>query len=562
MKQLYPTLLAFVACMSQTSFADAETTINYPEAEQSTIFCDYWTNFSKETYTLESGEDKALHFQFYNYSLGVQNYHNWALCGIGDETNAKSHSGSQLFILRCDNWENIGGVDNQGTKTSDFNWDTFKKDMDGSFVDMTVKYESSTGTFTMTSTIKTADELKTYNYSWTKTITDSKPEKLYLYFACENSYICKDKAAEWKATKTYYPESTNKVTTGGYWTNPSTADYAIESGQKLNFQFYNYSSKANIWNNWLLCGIKDQSQKAEGANCEFILRTDNFDIKAADGHKADHCTENYTRKVNSTELADDVLTNLDGALVNMDVMYYESGRLGVKATFTKGTVSYDHSFYKDFTEKPKLYLFFQGDGSYIDIPQEKSTISEAMVYATYSSKFSVDFTDSNAKAYIITSSNGTTLTFKEVTKVPANTGVLLVATQNAELTIKATNDKTDDVTGNLLVADDGTKTAPANSYILSIKDNSQPGFYKSKTSRTLAKGKAHLELPATSNTTSNLCEYFPLDELGVLTGIEGVQATVGAGNAAAADYYNTAGQKVGTSYKGIVIRDGKKMILK
>ncbi len=563
MKQLYPTLLAFVACMSQTSFANAETTdINYPEAEQRMIFCDYWTNFSKDTYTLESGGDKALHFQFYNYTVGVNNWQNWALCGVSDQNNVHDNGeNKQLFVLRCDNWENVGGLGNQGTKENDFNWDTFRKDMDGSFVDMTVKYDKSAGTFTMTSTITTADDKKKYKYNWEKAI-DSKPDKLYLYFACENSYISKEKAAEWKATKTYYPESTNKVTTGGYWTNPSTEDYVIEPGQKLNFQFYNYSSKADIWNNWLLCGIKDRTQKGDGKYCEFIKRVDNYDIKAEEKHWGDHCTNNYGKLENS-EILSAVKENMDGALVNMDVMYYTSGRLGVKATFTKGTTSYDYSYYKDFTdaEKPNLYLFFQGEYSYIDAPKSEVTVSSEMVYATYSNPtFSVDFTDSGATAYIITSSDGTNLTFKEVKAVPANTGVLLVGTMDAKLTIKAANGELDDVTGNLLVADDGTKQATANSYILAKPTNGVPGFYKSKEKRTFTAGKAHLELsPSTVSTT---CEAFALDELGILTGIAGVQATVDAEDDSSADYFNTAGQKVGASYKGIVIRDGMKMIRK
>ena len=549
MKHLYPKILAFVACMSQTSFADAAT-LYYPEAEQSIIFCDYWTNFSKDKYLLESGEDKALNFKFYNYTLGLQNWQNWILCAASSETDATSHA-NVIFALRCDNWEILGGAENQGTKDSDFNWDTFKKDMDGSFVDMTVKYDSSTGTFTMTSTITTADGVKTYKYNWTKVIS-TKPNNLYLYFTGENSYISKEKAT----AKTYYPESTNKVTTGGYWTNPSIADYAITPGQKLNFQFYNYSSKANIWNNWLLCGIKEQSQKADGSKCEFILRTDNWDIIANNG---DRCTDNYKRKENSAELADDVLTNLDGSLVNMDVMYSEAGRLGVKATFTKGDVSYVHTYYKDITDKSQLYLFFQGDGSYIDAPKSVVTVSNDMIYATYSSTYSVDFTDSGAKAYIITSSNGTTLEFKEVKAVPANTGVLLVAAMGQTINIKATDGTLDDVAGNLLVADDGTTTATSNSYILTKKENEAPGFYKSKDTRKLTAGKAHLELTSPAMTAM---ECYALDKLGVLTGIEGVQATTAADNAAATDYYNTAGQKVGSAYKGIVIRDGKKMILK
>ncbi len=548
MKKLSPTLLAFVACMSQISFANAETTY-YPEAEHSDVFYDYFANFSKDSYTLESGEDKALHFQFYNYTVGVNNWQNWALCGVSDLANVHDNGkDKQLFVLRCDAWENVGGQSDQGTKDSDYNWGTFRKDMDGSYVDMTVKYDSTTGTFTMTSTITTADKSKMYNYNWTKTLS-TKPEKLYLYFECEKSYISQNKAAE--ALKTYYPESTAKVTTGAYWSNPSIADYAIEPGQKLNFKFYNYSSKDKIWNNWLLCGIKDKTLKDDRDKPEFILRTDNFELKANNGN---NCLSD-----DNNDAEDVWKANLDGALVDMDVTYYASGRLGVYATITKGERSYIHTYYKDIADKSKLYLFFQGDGSYIDVPTSPVSISNDMIYATYSNPtYSVDFSDSDVKAYIITSTDGSKLTFKEVTKIPANTGVLLVGAKSATATVKATDAELDDVSGNLLVADDGTTKAPANSYILTIKD-AQPGFYKSKESRMLEAGKAHLELTSAMATT---CESFALDALGVLTGIAGVQATVDADKSSSADCYNTAGQRVGTSYKGIVVRNGKKMIQK
>lgn len=189
------------------------------------------------------------------------------------------------------------------------------------------------------------------------------------------------------------------------------------------------------------------------------------------------------------------------------------------------------------------------------------TLNENMEYATYSNPtYSVDFTDSGAKAYIIKQgTDDNSITFSEVTKVPANTGVLLMSEKNAIVTIKATNDAEDDVTGNLLVADDGTKTSDTGDYVLSYKNN-KAAFYKSNDNRKLAEGKAHLEFPAGTQATSLA---FYLDAIMQPTGISGVQTddTETMGNAEA-EVYNLSGQKVDSSYKGIVIKNGKKYLQK
>ena len=190
------------------------------------------------------------------------------------------------------------------------------------------------------------------------------------------------------------------------------------------------------------------------------------------------------------------------------------------------------------------------------IISEDST-SQEMVYSTYSNPtFALDFSDLDVKAYIITGESASQLTFKQVTKIPVNTGVLLVGTKGGKFTPKATNADTDDVTGNLLVADDGTKNADENTYILTIKGE-KPGFYKSSTTRTLSKGKAHLELPNASEAKG-----FALDTnlFGETTGIQ--ISRQDSENTLSSRQVNLAGQQVDSHYKGIVIQNGKKWLQK
>ncbi len=156
------------------------TPVYYPVSVSKNTTAGWWSNFSANDYTLEKG--KSMEFHFYNYSNKEANYKNWCLYGASTTHGAAGYT--EYFGVRNDNWDNTTGS-NTGC-TSDFNWDTFTSDMDGSKVDMTVNY-STAGVFTMTATITTTTS-KVYNYSYTKTLTDS-PASIVLFFVSEGSYI-------------------------------------------------------------------------------------------------------------------------------------------------------------------------------------------------------------------------------------------------------------------------------------------------------------------------------------------------------------------------------------
>lgn len=159
--------------------AEETTPVYYPVSAQKNTTNTYATNLSQD-YTVKAG-NKAQ-FKFYNYTVGTDNFKSWVL---GVSNVAHGATGYKEYVmLRNDNWENIAW-NNTGC-TSDFNWDTFAKDMNGSLVDMTVEY-AATGAFKMTAVITTTDK-KVYHYSYTKTITD-KPSKVNIFFTGENSYI-------------------------------------------------------------------------------------------------------------------------------------------------------------------------------------------------------------------------------------------------------------------------------------------------------------------------------------------------------------------------------------
>lgn len=159
--------------------AEETTPVYYPVSAQKNTTSAWWTNFSAD-YKLQAG--KKVQFKFYNYSNATNNWCNWALYGANKTHGVAGYI--EYFGIRCDNWNNttksgVGCVSN-------YVWDTFKNDMNGSLVDMTVEYAAN-GAFKMTATITTTSK-KVYNYSFSTTIA-SKPSQLNLFFVNEGSYI-------------------------------------------------------------------------------------------------------------------------------------------------------------------------------------------------------------------------------------------------------------------------------------------------------------------------------------------------------------------------------------
>ena len=170
--------------------AEKDAAVYFPESMEKNTTAGWWTNFSKDYYTLKKGGKAEL--KFYNYSNKVANWNNWCLVAANAERGAEGYG--EHFVLRNDNygWFTVAGGntnDNSSnvefTLQSDYNWDTFLEDMDGSLVDMNVEFTGNV--VKMTSTITTTTK-KVYNYSFSMKLTQPE-DKVVLFFVNEGSYI-------------------------------------------------------------------------------------------------------------------------------------------------------------------------------------------------------------------------------------------------------------------------------------------------------------------------------------------------------------------------------------
>jgi len=187
---------------------------------------------------------------------------------------------------------------------------------------------------------------------------------------------------------------------------------------------------------------------------------------------------------------------------------------------------------------------------------EIANITSPTGYATFSSKYALDFTDVTAlTAYTATACDGETVTLTKVTgTVAANTG-LVIKGETANIPVVATGDAQ---AGNLLFALDGSYStlnaaASGTNYVLSVQDDKAVFAPIGATGAPVTAGHAALFVPEASSAKLRLVFA---DELA--NGINGVTAV---SNADAA-IYNLSGQRVNAAYKGIVIKNGKKYLNK
>lgn len=194
-----------------------------------------------------------------------------------------------------------------------------------------------------------------------------------------------------------------------------------------------------------------------------------------------------------------------------------------------------------------------GDESRSNIVWESPKVtSDDYKYSTLVSQYPLDFTNSGLKAYLAKYNNGT-VTYTEVTKVPANTPVLVYGDEAKQYTTDflKQSDTADDVTANGLQGSATEKTTcDGTQYGLGVVDN-KLGWYK-MTEGTLAAGKAYLSI-----SSSSAKSFYEIPAT-IITGINTVNADKKIDNV----YYDLMGRRVVAPQHGVYIHNGKKVVVK
>ena len=259
-------LLSAVAMFSTAAMAQNTTTVG---AEDNSTA--WWTAFS-DPYTIEP--NKTLTLQFKNYSSKIDNWSNWAVILTQDVDFGTE--GSEYLVLRADNWGwqyalNTGSESSHDWFTSfssNFNWETFKDDMDGSTEDMTIQRVNNS--VTVRADITTAQGVKYFEEMVLPCGDGTQNIRAYLTVSDSHLVIDND------ATKT----EDSKLTIGatdcstGFWGAHSPLN-TIEANKTLHMEFANYTSGVENCHNWVL--VVSDGQYLAGGDTEYlVLRADNY----------------------------------------------------------------------------------------------------------------------------------------------------------------------------------------------------------------------------------------------------------------------------------------------
>lgn len=188
-----------------------------------------------------------------------------------------------------------------------------------------------------------------------------------------------------------------------------------------------------------------------------------------------------------------------------------------------------------------------------------STTVTTLGYASFSWPKALDFTNSGLTAYIATSCNNSSMHLEPVTKVPANTGLILKGTAGSENSypLETTNDESlDDVSENMLTSNTtGVYEVTTNNvYVLSNLDDGRPGFYLAGQGIHVGQYKSYLVLsenPARKGLSFDEAE-------GTVTEMVAPYQKPTTCN----DYVDLQGRRVKNPEKGVYVVNGKKRIIK
>lgn len=196
------------------------------------------------------------------------------------------------------------------------------------------------------------------------------------------------------------------------------------------------------------------------------------------------------------------------------------------------------------------------------VKQESLTIPSSS-FATYAAYYPVDYAKLGLKAYAVKLNDAKDgVAFTEIPGVvPAGVPVLLKGDANKEYVLDkadggspvSTDLKMSDGTATSTAA--SASTAAATLYALSTVDG-VTAFYPVKKNSAIPAKRCYLEVKSTSPKAA----FYSLGtNFGETTGISSVENKV---EKADAPVYNLAGQLVGKDYKGLVIKNGKKFVIK
>lgn len=503
---------------------------------------EWWSAFSKY-FTV--APNKTVSIAFDNYSDKAENWHNFIVAVTNDKDRG-ADGYSELAVLRADNfaWQysKATGGDNYdvtwfSSLTNNYNWDTFKDDLDGAHVVVSVARAQKK--VTVHATITTSGEAEYYLDF--KTYCSNPEETLRFFLTTEKGHLKINDDSE-TTTDTPGATTTSYVVGATDFSSEYLGDFSekmeLTEGKRAVFEFTNHSSKKENFHNfvaWLGTNKND---------VKVALRADNWENAQWDN-----------KGIESNFNWDTFKDDLDGANV-VTTFTYADGSVIVRSDITtKGGAKY----YEQFTKTSltgTLYAAMGIQSAYLEVTKavvEPNPVSVDITdggWATLYTEQALDFSAVDGLTAYTATCDGSKVTLTQVNDVPANTGVVLKGAKGTYAIPVAASSTTakGDLNGNAAAETTYNAIEGYNLYVLT--KNGEKAQFTRVTSGTIAAGKAYLTVSETAAPSLDVT-------FGETTDIRTVAA-----RQTQEGIFNLSGQRVAKAQKGLYIVNGKKVVVK
>lgn len=232
-----------------------------------------------------------------------------------------------------------------------------------------------------------------------------------------------------------------------------------------------------------------------------------------------------------------VITDITALVENANKKFGEVGKNSVDISFTTGI---------NFTKMVVTY------------GKIKSVTPTTNGYATFACSYPVNYRENGLKAYTIkVDEDNQKVAYTEFTGVvPAGKAVLVCGTEGQKYELTPATEKADATFATDLKVSNGNVTSDGTNFYGFTTKGGVSGFVLVAKDVAVPLGKGYLRL--TGNTAAAPV-FYSINIGGGTTAIGQVEVEKGTENGA---IYNLAGQRVDASYKGVVIKNGKKYVNK
>lgn len=217
--------------------------------------------------------DGTIHYEFYNYTAGNNNWENWVLV-LTNNGGMSTGGDSELVVFRADNYGWGQLYENNSVLSCDYNWDTFKEDMNGAYVTMDIVRK---GTTVVITAVTTTEAGKTYNYKME--VPNVTAETIGTFFTLEKAHLLFNPDATFVGRTYANGEFTlgEKDKSQGFWTCWTPVEVFDQSFSKFGFEFINHHGGANYqgWN-YVITNGKQAPDSGDGYAEQLFIRCDRY----------------------------------------------------------------------------------------------------------------------------------------------------------------------------------------------------------------------------------------------------------------------------------------------